>query len=87
MRWQAFEINSDQVNLKIPFLYDFNMLTVGTVTPYTSKSSEKAYRLENIDQADLVPVITAHRCGAAFYEDNINIVADLIANKMGMSEV
>lgn len=76
----------EPVNLKIPFLYDFNMLTVGTVTPYTSKSGEKAYRLENIDQADFVTVILRNVVELAFYEDNINIVADLIANKMGMSE-
>ena len=62
------------------------MLTVGTVTPYTSKSGEKAYRLENIDQADFVTVILRNVVELAFYEDNINIVADLIANKMGMSE-
>lgn len=82
----GLEINGEPVNLKIPFLYDFNMLTVGTVTPYTSKSGEKAYRLENIDQADFVTVILRNVVELAFYEDNINIVADLIANKMGMSE-
>lgn len=37
----GLEINGEPVNLKIPFLYDFNMLTVGTVTPYTSKSGEE----------------------------------------------
>lgn len=82
----GLEIDGEPINLKIPFLYDFNMLTVGTVTPYSSKSGEKAYRLENIDQADFVTVILRNVVELAFYEDNINIVADLIANKMGMSE-
>lgn len=82
----GLEIDGEPVNLKIPFIYDFNMLTVGTVTPYQSKTGETAYRLENIDQADFVTVILRNVVELAFYEDNINIVADLIANKMGMSE-
>lgn len=82
----GLEIDGEPVNLKIPFLYDFNMLTVGTVTPYASKSGETAYRLENIDKADFVTVILRNVVELAFYEDNINIVADLIANKTGMSE-
>lgn len=82
----GLEIDGQPVNLKIPFLYDLNMLTVGTVTPYTSKSGETAYRLENVDQADFVTMILRNVVEIAFYEDNINIVADLIANKVGMSE-
>lgn len=82
----GLEIDGQPVNLKIPFLYDLNMLTVGTVTPYESKSGETAYHLEHVDQADFVTVILRNVVELAFYEDNINIVADLIANKMGMSE-
>ena len=82
----GLEIDGQPVNLKIPFLYDLNMLTVGTVTPYTSKSGETAYRLENVDQADFVTMILRNVIEIAFYEDNINTVADLIANKVGMSE-
>lgn len=82
----GLKINGEPVNLKIPFLYDLNMLTVGTVTPYTSKSGETAYRLENVDKADFVTVILRNVVEIAFYEDNINIVADLIANKVGMSD-
>lgn len=82
----GLEINGQPVNLKIPFLNDLNMLTVGTVTPYESKSGETAYHLENVDQADFVTVILRNVVELAFYEDNINIVADLIANSTGMSE-
>ena len=82
----GLKINGEPVNLKIPFLYDLNMLTVGTVTPYTSKSGETAYRLENVDKADFVTVILRNVVEIAFYEDNINSVADLIANKVGMND-
>lgn len=81
----GLEINGQPVNLKIPFLYDFNLLTVGTVTPYTSASGEKAYHLENVEKADFVTVIMRSVVELAFYEDNINTVSDLIASQAGMN--
>ncbi len=79
------EINGQPVNIKIPFLYDLNMLTVGTVTEYTSKSGKTAYRLADADKADVITVLMRNLIELAFYEDNINTVADIIANKINMS--
>lgn len=79
------EIDGQPVNIKIPFLYDLNMLTVGTVTEYTSKSGKTAYRLADADKADVITVLMRNLIELAFYEDNINTVADIIANKTNMS--
>lgn len=79
------EINGQPVNIKIPFLYDLNMLTVGTVTEYTSKSGKTAYRLTDAAEADVITVLMRNIIEIAFYEDNINTVADLIASKTNMN--
>lgn len=79
------EINGQPVNIKIPFLYDLNMLTVGTVTEYTSKSGKTAYRLTDVAEADVITVLMRNLIEIAFYEDNINTVADLIASQTNMN--
>lgn len=80
------EIDGQPVNIKIPFLYDLNMLTVGTITEYTSKSGKTAYRLTDAAEADVITVLMRNLIELAFYEDNINAVADIIANKTNMSD-
>lgn len=79
------EIDGQPVNIKIPFLYDLNMLTVGTITEYTSKSGKTAYRLTDAAEADVITVLMRNLIEIAFYEDNINTVADIIADKTNMS--
>ncbi len=79
------EIDGQPVNIKIPFLYDLNMLTVGTITEYTSKSGKTAYCLTNADKADVITVLMRNIVEIAFYEDNINTLADIVANKTNMS--
>lgn len=80
------EIDGQPVNIKIPFLYDLNMLTVGTITEYTSKSGKTAYRLTDAAEADVITVLMRNLIEIAFYEDNINTVADIIADKTNMSD-
>lgn len=73
------EVNGKPLGIKVPFLNDPTSLLVGRVTPYKSKSGQNLYKLQNSVEADFTTVVMRNLIEIAFYADNINIFADLIA--------
>ena len=81
----GIEVDGKPLGIKIPFLSDPTSLLVGRVTAYESKSGETLYKLQNSIEADFVTVLMRNVIEIAFYEDNINAVADLVASKVGIT--
>lgn len=79
------EVNGQKLNLNIPFLTDLDMLAVGTVTEYTSKSGKTAYRVTDTDRADFITVLMRNVVELIFYEDNVNTVVDLVGSYANMN--
>ena len=80
----GIEVDGKPLNIKIPFLSDPTSLLVGRVKAYESKSGETLYKLQNSIDADFVTVLMRSVIEIAFYQDNINAVADLVAEKVGI---
>lgn len=85
-------LNTVEVNgvslggLKIPFLTDFTQLCVGTVAEYESASGKTAYKLVDVDRADFVTVLMRNIVDLIFYQDNINIIVDLVGSYVSLSD-